>query len=62
VGTINDIDCDSERKEDRSMAEFKARFCKVKAHERSVFSKFKSSETGWVGIVIAYEIMFIVLD
>eukprot|EP01035_Chromulina_nebulosa_P025605 gene25605-33434_t len=48
VGTINDIDCDSERKEDRSMAEFKARFCKVKAHERSVFAKFKSSETGMV--------------
>ena len=46
VGTINDIDCDSEPKEDMSMTEFKARFCKVKAHERSVFAKFKCSETG----------------
>ena len=48
VGTINDIDCDSERKEEKSLAEFKIRFCKVKAHERSKFAKFKSSETGLV--------------
>ncbi len=50
MGTINDIDCDSDRdregKEERSMAEFKARFSKVKAHERSVFANFRSSETG----------------